>query len=122
MKEDLHFFMTEGIHGSHTAAKDCNTKTMGDGGNDAWNMWSSFLDIQFSFYRAIDLCSSKSATLESYWKMYGETKTYLEISRGPIPEPELDYLIPEDMLEICTLSFLEHMVTWKKLMRVVKRR
>ena len=95
------YYMTEGTEKSHhTAAKDYNTKTMRDGGNDAWNMSSSYLDIQFSFYRAIDLCSSKSSTLESYRKLYGKTdvtKTYLEICCEPIPEPELDYLRTEDM-------------------------
>ena len=90
--------MTEGTEKSHyTAAKDYNTKTMRDDGNDAWNMSSSYLDIQFSFYRAIDICTSKSATLESYRKLYGKTKTYLEICREPIPELELDYLRIEDM-------------------------
>ena len=81
----------------HTAAKDYNTKTMRDGGNDAWNMSSGYLDIHFSFYRAIDLCTSKLATLESYRKLYGKTKTYLEIGREPIQEPELVYLGTEDM-------------------------
>ena len=70
---------------------------MRDGGNDAWNISSSYLDIQFSFYRAIDLCTSKSGTLEPYRKLYGKIKTYLEICREPIPEPELDYLRTEDM-------------------------
>ena len=44
------YYMTEVTEKSHhTAAKDYNTKTMRDGGNDAWNMSSSYLDIQFSF-------------------------------------------------------------------------
>ena len=77
--------------------EDYDKKTMRDGGNDAWNMSSSYLDIQFFFYRAIDLCTSKSATLESYRKLYGKTKTYLEICREPFPEPELDYLRAQDM-------------------------
>ena len=57
---------------------------MRDVGSDAWNMSSSYLEIQFSFYRAIDSCSSKSAKFESYRKLYGKTvvkKTYLELCR-----------------------------------------
>ena len=37
------YYKTEGTEKSHhTAAKDYNTKTMRDGGNDAWNMSFSF--------------------------------------------------------------------------------
>ena len=93
--------MTEGTKKSHhTEAKDYNTKTMRDGGNDAWNMSSSYPDIRFSFYRVILPCSSMSSTLEFYRKLYRKTdvtKRYLEICREPIPEPELDYLRTEDM-------------------------
>ena len=39
------FYMKEGTEKSHhTAAKDIKTKTMRDGGDDAWNMSSSYLD------------------------------------------------------------------------------
>ena len=107
--------MTEGTEKSHhTAAKDYNTKTMRDGGNDAWNMSSSYLDIQFSFYRAIDLCSSKSSTLESYRKLYGKTdvtRRILKFAVNPFQNLNLTILELKTCLEVCTLSFLEHMVT-----------
>ena len=92
------FSMTEDTEKNHHTAAEVNTKTMRDGGNDAWNKSSSYLDIQFSFYRAIDFCLSKSATLEPHRKSFGKTKTYLEICRGPIPKPELDIALgTEDM-------------------------
>ena len=100
------FYMAEGTEKSHhTATKDYNTNTMRDGSNDACNMSYSYIDVQFSFYRAIDLCSSKSATLESYRKFYG--KSNLEICREPIPEPELDYLRIEDLFRGMHFVLLE---------------
>ena len=104
--------MTEGTEKRHhTAAKDNNTKTMRDGGDDAWNMSSSYLDFRFSFYRAFDLCSSKFATHEPYLKSYGKTKMNLDICGEHIPEPELDYFRTEDMFRGMTLLIVDHMVT-----------
>ena len=87
----------------HTAAKDYNTKTIRDGGNDAWNMSSGYLDIQFSPY--VQLIHVH----QSYRKLYGNTivtKAYLEICREPIPEPEIDYLRIEDMFRGMHFVFL----------------
>ena len=86
-------YMTEGNEKSHhTASKDYNSKTMRDGGNDAWNMSSNFLDIHFSFLRAVDFCSSKANLLRRY-RLSNEdvVKSYLEICREPIIEPVLDF-------------------------------
>ena len=86
-------YMTEGTKRSHhTASKDYNSKTMRDGGNDAWNMSSNFLDIQFSFLRAVDFCSSKADLLRRYrLSNEDDVKSYLEICREPTIEPVLDF-------------------------------
>ena len=86
-------YMTEGTEkGHHSASKDYNSKTMRDGGNDAWNMSSNFLDIQFSFLRAVDFCSSKADLLRRYrLSNEDDVKSYLEICREPIIEPVLDF-------------------------------
>ena len=92
------YYMTEGTEESHrTEVKDYNTKTMSDGDNDAWNMSSNYLDIHLSFIRAFNSFPSKFAILESYRKMYGEAKTYLETCRETIPHPELDTHRTEDI-------------------------
>ena len=92
------FYMTEGTEKCHhTANKDYNSKTMRDGGNDAWNMSSNYLDIQFSFRRAITLCSSKAAMLRRYRHVNENFKSYLEICREPIPEPVLDNQRTDDI-------------------------
>ena len=104
------FYMTEGTEKCHhKAAKDYNTKTIRDGGNVAWDMSSGCLDVQFS--PTVQLIHVH----QSHRKLYGNTivtKTYLENCREPIPEPELDVMILKlkTCLEVCILSFLEHMV------------
>ena len=109
------YYMTEGTEKSnHTASKDYNTKTMRDGGNDAWSKPSNYLDIQFSFFRAVNFFPSKFAILEFYQKTYGEAKVYLEICRERIPHPQLDTNRTEEFLEACTLLFLDYLVTLRK--------
>ena len=81
-------YMTEGTETSHhTASKDYNSRTMRDGGNDAWNMSSNNLDIRF-FFRAIDLLSSKSKLLQQCPDQMA--KTYLQICQESIDVPSLD--------------------------------
>ena len=83
------YYMTEGTEKSHhTASKDYNSRTMRDGGNDAWNMSSNYLDIRFSFFRAIDLSSSKSKLLQQCPDQLA--KTYLQICQESIDVPSLD--------------------------------
>ena len=83
--------MTEGAEKRrHTASKDYNSNTMRDGGNDAWNMSSTYLELEFLFLPAITLCSSKAAMLRRYRHMKENVKSYLEICREPIPEPVVD--------------------------------
>ena len=82
-------YMTEGTEKSHhTASKDYNSRTMRDGGNGAWNMSSNYLDIRFSFFRAIDLSSSKSKLLQQCPDRIA--KTYLQICQESIDVPSLD--------------------------------
>ena len=82
-------YMTEGTEKSHhTASKNYNSRTMRDGCNDAWSMSSKNLDIRFSFFRAIDLSSSKSKLLQQCPDQI--TKTYLQICQESIDEPSLD--------------------------------
>ena len=81
--------MTEGTEKSHhTASKDYNSRTMRDGGNDAWNMSSNYLDIRFSFFRAFDLSSSKSKLLQQCPDQIA--KTYLQICQESIDVSSLD--------------------------------
>ena len=96
------YYMTEGTEKSHhTASKDYYSKTMRDGGYDARNMSSNYLDIQFSFLRAIKLCQSKVAML----RMYGhpladeDVKSYHAICQEPIPEPKLGLQRTEDIFK-----------------------
>ena len=82
-------YMTEDTERSHhTASKDYNSRTTRDGGNDAWNMSSNYLDIRFSFFRAIDLSSSKSKLLQQCPDQIA--KTYLQICQESIDVPSLD--------------------------------
>ena len=82
-------YMTEGTEKSHhTASKDCNSRMMRDGGNDAWNTSSNYRDIRFSFFRAIDLSSSKSKLLQQCPDQIA--KTYLQICQESVDVPSLD--------------------------------
>ena len=79
------FYMTEGTEESrHTAAKDYNTKTMRDGGNDAWNMSSSYLDIKVHIHIKVgdtwilpeNVWQNKDVSWNLPWT-YSRTRTWL---------------------------------------------
>ena len=117
------FYKADGTEKSHhMATKDYNTNTMRDGGNDACNMSSSYLDVQFSFYRAMIYVHRSRRHLNLIGSCMAKQRRILKFAVNPIQNPNLTILELKTCLEVCTLLFLKHMVTWKKLKRVLKRR